>query len=76
MSPENYLGVGLALAIGIACMVFRRPMAKNAVRSHERLYGARWNPRSFEVGFTLAGIACIAWALFMLLGALVFAPRR
>jgi hypothetical protein len=73
MTGVDYLGVALAFAVGIVCVVFRKRIAVAAVEQHARLYGARWDPRAFELCFGIGGIIVIAWGLFVLLGALVFA---
>ena len=72
MSLSDYIGVTLALSIGLACIVFRKRMAISAVRSPERIFGVRYDPRSFEFGFGAGGIAFIVWAVFMVVGAFVF----
>jgi hypothetical protein len=72
MSIVDYFGVVLAFAVGMVCVVFRERLAAVAVQQHARLYGARWDPRSFQFCFGIGGIIVIAWGLFVLLGALVF----
>jgi hypothetical protein len=68
MLLRDYVGVALALTVGVASMIWRRPIAERAIRQHRRLYGAQWDPRSFEVCLAAAGLLCILWAVFVVCG--------
>lgn len=72
MSIADYFGVVLAFVVGTASLIFRNRLATVAVRQHERLYGARWDPRSFRFCFGFGGIFVIAWGLFVLVGGLIW----
>ncbi len=69
MLASNYIGVVLAVVVGSSCIRWRHRMAVYAVERHRRVFGARYDPRSFEFCFAGAGVFFLLWAAFVVVGA-------
>ena len=72
MSPLDYVAVVIAMGAGLLCIRHRGRIADMAVSQHQRLYGAKWDRRSFEYPFLVGGVLLMAWAVFVVIGGFLF----
>jgi hypothetical protein len=65
------MGVLLAVIAGALCVIYRRPLAEWAVRWDEACTGHRWNERSLEASYVVAGVFFVAWAMLVVMSDLL-----
>jgi hypothetical protein len=65
MSGHDQIVVLLAMVAGACSVIYRRPLAEWAVRWDEVCTGHRWNLRSLEASYVVAGVFFVVWAMLV-----------